>query len=202
MRKITNPFAGMEGFHCFGCCKDNDHGVHMDFYEDGDDVVCFWKPDGEYQGWRNTLHGGIQATLLDETAAWVVFRKLQVMGVTSKLELSYRRPVLTTDSQITLRGHITEQKRNLAFVELTLENSKGEVCTTARDRDELQNADAFFFVQIVFLGARRHHTKSIACRAKKSNRFFEKPALKRLTFLLRAYILDVFCLFSIVKLNV
>ena len=132
MRKITNPFAGMEGFHCFGCCKDNDHGVHMDFYEDGDDVVCFWKPDGEYQGWRNTLHGGIQATLLDETAAWVVFRKLQVMGVTSKLELSYRRPVLTTDSQITLRGHITEQKRNLAFVDLTLENSKGEVCTTAR----------------------------------------------------------------------
>ena len=93
MRKITNPFAGMEGFHCFGCCKDNDHGVHMDFYEDGDDVVCFWKPDGEYQGWRNTLHGGIQATLL---------------------------------------GHITEQKRNLAFVDLTLENSKGEVCTTAR----------------------------------------------------------------------
>ena len=125
MRKITNPFAGMEGFHCFGCCKDNDHGVHMDFYEDGDDVVCFWKPDSEYQGWRNTLHGGIQATLLDETAAWVVFRKLQVMGVTSKLELSYRRPVLTTDSQITLRGHITEQKRNLAFVDLTLENSKG-----------------------------------------------------------------------------
>ena len=99
MRKITNPFAGMEGFHCFGCCKDNDHGVHMDFYEDGDDVVC---------------------------------RKLQIMGVTSKLELSYRRPVLTTDSQITLRGHITEQKRNLAFVDLTLENSKGEVCTTAR----------------------------------------------------------------------
>ena len=132
MRKITNPFAGMEGFHCFGCCKDNVHGVHMDFYEDGDDVVCFWKPDGEYQGWRNTLHGGIQATLLDETAAWVVFRKLQVMGVTSKLELSYRRPVLTTDSQITLRGHITEQKRHLAVGALTLENSKGEVCTTAR----------------------------------------------------------------------
>ena len=131
MRKITNPFADVEGFHCFGCCKDNEHGVHMDFYEDGDDVVCFWKPDGEYQGWRNTLHGGIQATLLDETAAWVVFRKMQIVGVTSKLELSYRRPVLTTDSQLTLRGHIREVKRNLAFVDLTLENSMGEVCTTA-----------------------------------------------------------------------
>ena len=131
MRKISNPFAGADGYHCFGCCKENQHGLCMDFYEDGDDVVCFWKPDGDYQGWVNTLHGGIQATLLDETAAWVVFRKMQAIGVTYKLELSYRKPVKTTDTQLTIRGRITRQVRNLVTIELTLENSSAEVCTTA-----------------------------------------------------------------------
>lgn len=131
MRKISNPFAGKEGYRCFGCCHENPIGVHMDFYEDGDDVVCFWKPSPDYQGWVNVLHGGIQGTLLDETAAWVVFRKLQTMGVTSRLEIKYRKPVLTTDTQLTLRGHLVSHRGRLAQIEVTLANSMGEVCTEA-----------------------------------------------------------------------
>lgn len=131
MRKITNPFVNIDGYNCFGCCKENPAGLDMDFFEDGDDVVCFWKPDSHFQGWHNTLHGGIQATLLDETAAWVVFRKLQAIGVTANIDVSYRKPVLTTDTQLTLRGHITGQRRNIVDIELTLENSHGVVCTTA-----------------------------------------------------------------------
>ncbi len=38
----------------------------MEFYEDGDEVVSIWKPRPEYQGWIDTLHGGIQAVLMDE----------------------------------------------------------------------------------------------------------------------------------------
>ena len=47
----------------------------MEFYEDGDEVVSIWKPRPEYQGWIDTLHGGIQAVLMDEICAWVVLRK-------------------------------------------------------------------------------------------------------------------------------
>lgn len=131
MRKISNPFAGKDGYDCFGCCHDNPIGLQMDFYEDGEDVVCFWKPRHDHQGWSNVLHGGIQATLIDETAAWVAFRKVQLMGVTSKLEVKYRKPVMTTDLQLTLRGHLASRHRNIATIEVTLENSQGEVCTEA-----------------------------------------------------------------------
>ena len=92
----------------------------MEFFEDGDDIVSFWKPDGNYQGWVNVLHGGIQATLMDEIAGWVVFRKLQLMGVTSKLEVKYKQPVRTTELQLTLRGRILKQVRNLVTVGVTL----------------------------------------------------------------------------------
>lgn len=104
-------------------------GLRMEFYEDGDSVVCFWNPQKHYQGWVDTLHGGIQATLIDECASWVVFRKLQTTGVTSNLEVRYRKPIMTTESQITIRAVLREKRRNMAFIHVTIENSKGELCT-------------------------------------------------------------------------
>lgn len=56
MKKIINPWKDMEGYNCFGCSPDNEAGVRMEFYEDGDEVVSIWKPRPEYQGWLNALH--------------------------------------------------------------------------------------------------------------------------------------------------
>lgn len=117
MKKIVNPWLGMDGYFCFGCAPDNEAGVKMEFYEDGDEVVCFWHPEPKYQGWTHTLHGGIQATLLDEVSAWTIARKLQTTGVTSKMELRYLKPVHTTDKYLVVRGRIAEQRRNIVTVE-------------------------------------------------------------------------------------
>lgn len=104
----------------------------MEFYEDGDDIVSFWNPKTHYQGWINTMHGGILSTLIDETAGWVVFRKLQTSGMTTRLEVRYKKPVMTTEPQITVRAHITEQRRNMVTIDVKVENSRGEVCTEGR----------------------------------------------------------------------
>lgn len=132
MRKIKNPWLDKPGYNCFGCSPDNTRGVRMTFYEDGDDIVSFWTPESDYQGWIDTLHGGIQCVLLDEICAWVIFRKLQVTGVTSKLEIKYLKPLKTTDSQYTLRAHIVDRHRNIVFVEATIENANGEKCSEVK----------------------------------------------------------------------
>lgn len=131
MKKIINPWKDVEGYNCFGCAPQNPSGLKMEFYEDGDDIVSYWKPDDKYQGWLNTLHGGIQAVLLDEVCGWVVMRKLQTAGVTSKMETRYLKPVHTTDKLLTLRASIREQRRNIVIIEATLTNDAGEVCTQA-----------------------------------------------------------------------
>ena len=131
MRKIKNPFSHREGYDCFGCSPSNPIGIHMEFYEDGDEVVSYWNPQTHYQGWFDTMHGGILATMADETAAWVVFRKLQTTGMTTKLELRYKKPVMTTEGQITVRGRIAEQRRNLVTVGVRIENAQGETCVEA-----------------------------------------------------------------------
>jgi acyl-coenzyme A thioesterase PaaI-like protein len=132
MKKIKNPYAGMEeqGYNCFACCPSNPFGLKMEFYEDGDDIVCLWKPHTNFQSWLNTLHGGIQSTLMDEVGGWVVNRKLQTAGQTTHLAMRYRNPVpVGEDVVIEIRGHIKEMKRNFAFIEASLSHD-GKVCST------------------------------------------------------------------------
>ena len=131
MKKIINPWEGLEGYMCFACSPANPNGLHMDFYEDGNDVVALWKPTMYEQGWLDTLHGGIQSTLMDEVAGWTIVRKLQTTGVTSKLEAKFIRSISTKDSQISVRGRIKEQKRNAVFLESEIFNSQGELCARA-----------------------------------------------------------------------
>ncbi len=131
MRKIINPWMGMEGYNCFACAPHNENGLKMDFFEDGDDVVSIWKPRSAYQGWTDTLHGGIQATLLDEVCAWAILRKLQTTGVTSKMEVRYLKAISTNDSHLTIRAHIVEQRRNLITVEAGIYDSDDKLCTQA-----------------------------------------------------------------------
>ena len=131
-KKIKNPWLGAEGYYCFGCAPNNEYGVKMEFYEDGDKVVCRWKPRAEYQGWINTLHGGIQAVLLDEICAWAVMRQTQRTGVTSKMETQYKRPIPTTDEYIDIEARVVGQRRNLVTVEAAIYNKEGELCTSAQ----------------------------------------------------------------------
>ena len=103
----------------------------MEFYEDGEEIVSIWHPRPEFQGWVDTLHGGIQATLADEISSWVVFRKFQTSGVTSKMEVRYHRPIHTSDAYIVLRARVEEQRRNLIRIAVRITDSEERLCTEA-----------------------------------------------------------------------
>ncbi len=83
MKKIPNPWLETDGYYCFGCAPTNAYGLQMEFFEEGEELVCYWEPKSHFQGWLNTLHGGIQSVLMDEIAAWVVVKKRNTCGVTS-----------------------------------------------------------------------------------------------------------------------
>jgi len=131
MRKIINPYLHKEGYDCFGCSPDNPIGLHMEFYEDENEIISFWRPQPHFQGWVGVIHGGILSTLIDETCGWVITRKLQTTGVTSKLKIHYLHPTMNNDTQLTIRAHIKEQKGNFVFLTSTIENANGEVCVEA-----------------------------------------------------------------------
>lgn len=129
MKKLGNPYKDIPGYKCFGCSPYNELGLQMEFFEDGDYIICDWEPKQYMQGYINILHGGIQTTMLDEIANWVVNVKLKTAGVTSKLEISLIKPVFTNKGKLKARAKLIEMKRNIAVIEAELINNEGVTTT-------------------------------------------------------------------------
>ena len=127
-RKILNPYKNLKGYNCFGCAPNNMDGLRLEFVEEGDYIKSEWLPEDKFQGYLNILHGGIQATLLDEIAGWCVQIKLKTAGVTSKMEIKFKKPVYPNKGKIKLMAWITNQKRNIVEVHAELFSSIGELC--------------------------------------------------------------------------
>ena len=98
----------------------------MSFVEDGEYLTCNWKPKGFLAGYNNILHGGIQATLMDEIASWFVQIKLKTAGVTSNMDLRLRRTVPSNQGNLKLRAWLKEVRRNLVDVHVELINPDGK----------------------------------------------------------------------------
>lgn len=130
MKYLSNPFTTLEGYNCFGCSPDNPQGLRMQFTDEGDFVVSTWQPESNFQGWHNVLHGGIQATLMDEIASWVVFAKLGTTGVTSRMEIKLSKPMLMDKGPIKLVARLREMRRNIAVIDVELMDGEGTHCAT------------------------------------------------------------------------
>lgn len=129
MKLIKNPWLDKSGYNCIGCAPGNPIGFHLHFYEEDDYILTRWNPTQNHQGWIDTLHGGVQSLLIDEVAGWVVTRKLQTTGVTSKMELKYLKPIKTNKGEIIVRAKVGKTMRNVAFIDAEILDAHGEVCT-------------------------------------------------------------------------
>ena len=137
MRQLTNPFLNNPGYNCFGCNPENPVGLSMEFLEEEERVLSFWQPRPEYQGFSDVLHGGIQATLMDELASWYIFVKLETSGMTESLNVRYHGPVKISGPRLTLTAELQEERKRRADILVKLyqgeeETPKSEgVCTYA-----------------------------------------------------------------------
>jgi len=132
MMKLKNPYANFPGHSCFGCSPTNPSGLRMEFYKEGDEIVCRWDPCEHFQGFHDVLHGGIQATMMDEIASWVVFIMLDTAGVTYRLNTRFRKPVMISKGIITIRATLVSQQKQLAEIEARLYDGENMLCAESQ----------------------------------------------------------------------
>jgi uncharacterized protein (TIGR00369 family) len=129
-RKIKNVFAKAD-YNCFACSPHNKQGLQLQFYELDDYVQSEWIPLLQFEGYPGVIHGGIQATLLDEIGAWTMYIKARCSGVTSRMNLKYIKPLDSKQGKILLRGKLKEIVRNICYIDAEILNEKAEVCAEA-----------------------------------------------------------------------
>lgn len=134
MKKIRNPWKDPKHigeYNCFACSPYNESGLQLEFWEDGDYIISKWNPTRSLEGWIGVVHGGIQATLLDEVGGWVVMLKLKTAGVTSNLNINYLKPVKVSKGELTIKGRLIEVEKRYAYIEVSLFDGEGEECAKA-----------------------------------------------------------------------
>lgn len=96
---------------CFVCGENNDFGLHAKFYEtDANELVALINPSVQHQGYPGRMHGGIAATILDETIARAICngKDEQIWGVTMEFKTKFRKPV-PLGQELKIVGRVTSE---------------------------------------------------------------------------------------------
>jgi len=113
---------------CFACGKGNPIGLKLDFRFDGEEYVTEFEVRPEYQGWAGIVHGGLLATVLDETMARLLWEK-ELNAITGRLNVRYHDR-LSVGESVTVRARITKQRSPL--VETSAEAAKADGTVVAQ----------------------------------------------------------------------
>lgn len=98
---------------CFVCGVRNDAGLKLEFRREGDLVVAEFLPREQFQGFPGVVHGGILASLLDETLSRTALLYAQWV-MTGRLEIRYRRPA-RVGQLLRMTGEVEERRARMVI---------------------------------------------------------------------------------------
>lgn len=122
---------------CFACGPDNPIGLKIDFHVDGDVCTAEFTPNENHVGYRNTVHGGILYTALDDVTANVLYQQGR-RAHTARCQVRYRQMALVGET-LKLKGWIDSERRRLVIL-------KGEV-RRASDDAVVADCEASFMLE-------------------------------------------------------
>lgn len=99
---------------CLVCGLQNRLGLKTAFYElENEELVGIFTPIDEYQSYPGRLHGGISASILDETIGRAIMMGAgdeDIWGVTMQFSSRYKKPV-PLNEELRVVGRITKETR-------------------------------------------------------------------------------------------
>jgi uncharacterized protein (TIGR00369 family) len=125
------PMAHSAQNRCFGCGQANPAGLRLEFLLTEDSsVVCLATIPEPFEGPTGYLHGGIIATLLDETMSKAI-RAQGFTAMTRQMEIEYLRPV-PSGSPIRMEGRVVRSEGRKHWAEAKILNAEGTVLAESK----------------------------------------------------------------------
>jgi uncharacterized protein (TIGR00369 family) len=118
------PIENSAQSRCFGCGPVNPIGLRLEFFqaEDGT-IVCLPTIPTSFEGPPGYVHGGIIATMLDETMSKTT-RALGLKTVTGQMEIEYLRPVHSA-TPIRIEGRLLRSEGRKHWTEARIRDARG-----------------------------------------------------------------------------
>lgn len=104
--------------YCFICGEKNPKGLNLSFTEIENGVFAEFVLDKEYQGYKEIVHGGLIAALLDE--AMVKAANLKgYQAVTAEMIVRFKNPLMI-GQKARVEGRILKESKRLLRVKATM----------------------------------------------------------------------------------
>lgn len=97
--------------HCFVCGKLNPIGLDLKFSYVNNRIETSFIPKPEHGGYKDKVHGGILATLLDESMGWTSIITRPVLCVAADLSVRYKLPARVGEKLIISAELLADKKR-------------------------------------------------------------------------------------------
>ena len=128
---------------CFVCGESNASGLKLRFETDGRIVRAKFTPRGEHIGFKQVVHGGIIATLLDEIMVWACAVQTKKFAYCVELNVRFVKPA-RPGVETTATAELVENRRNKIFeAKSELRDAVGDLLASATGKYfPIKEADA------------------------------------------------------------
>src|SRR5438067_4103901 len=99
---------------CFVCGESNPIGLKLRFETDGRIVQTHFQARAEHVGFRQTVHGGLIATLLDEIMVWACAVQTKRFAFCAELNVRFVNP-LRPDEEVIATAELINNRRGKLF---------------------------------------------------------------------------------------
>jgi acyl-coenzyme A thioesterase PaaI-like protein len=137
---------------CFVCGEFNAAGLKLRFETDGRIVQTRFRPRAEHVGFRQTVHGGLVATVLDEIMVWACAVQTRRFAFCADLNVRFLQSV-RPDEEVIATGELTANRKGRIFeAKAVLRSPSGQTLAEATGKYLPIKADAVSEMAADFVG--------------------------------------------------
>lgn len=116
---------------CFVCGESNTIGFRLRFETDGRIVQTRFRPRAEHNGFKNVMHGGLIATVLDEVMVWGCAVATRQFAYCAELTVRFVHPARPGEELVAIGELAANRKGKVFEAKGTLRDGSGKTLAEA-----------------------------------------------------------------------
>jgi acyl-coenzyme A thioesterase PaaI-like protein len=114
---------------CFVCGESNPTGLKLRFETDGKIVQARFAPRAEHIGFKDTVHGGLIATILDEIMVWACAVQTKRFSYCAELNVRFLAPLKPKQEVIAI-GELAVNRKRIFEARAEVRDASGLIYAT------------------------------------------------------------------------
>ncbi len=119
--------------HCFVCGRENNIGLDLSFFYKNGRIETTFRPEPNHNGYHGIVHGGILATLLDETIGWASIISRPTICVAAEITVRYKAPA-KVGKQLSIYGELVADKKRIILAKGGIVSEDGTLLCTGEGK--------------------------------------------------------------------